>query len=86
MEFKPLNERVLIEPKQAEEKTAGGIYIPDTAKEKSQQGKVLAIGPEVKDVKPGDIVVFESFAGTEIGLEGKKMMILKIKDILGIIG
>ena len=85
MSFEPLNDRVLIEPGKAEEKTAGGIYIPDTAKEKSQEGTVIAVGPEAKGLKKGDKVIFESFAASEITLQGKKHVILKAKDVLGII-
>ena len=85
MEFIPLKDNVLIKPKNSEEKTSGGIYIPETAKEKSQEGKVIAIGEEVKALKKGDDVIYESFAGTEIKLDEKKHMVLKLKDVLGII-
>ena len=84
--IKPLADRVLIEPKEAETKTASGIYIPDTAKEKPQQGKVLAAGPGKKDepmeVKVGDQVLYGKYAGTEVTVEGKKYLIVKQSDIL----
>ena len=88
--LKPLADRVLVEPKEAEEKTASGIYIPDTAKEKPQRGTVVAAGPGKKDepmeVKPGDEVLYGKYAGTEIELDGDKLLIMRQSDILGIIG
>ena len=87
--IKPLADRVLIEPKEAETKTAGGIYIPDTAKEKPQQGTVVAAGPGKKDepmeVKVGDQVIYGKYAGTEVTLEDKKYLIVKQSDILAIL-
>ncbi|MBR6183104.1 chaperonin GroES [Bacteroidales bacterium WCE2004] len=87
--IKPLADRVLIEPKEAETKTASGIYIPDTAKEKPQQGKVLAAGPGKKDepmeVKVGDQVLYGKYAGTEVTVEDKKYLIVKQSDILAIL-
>lgn len=87
--IKPLADRVLIEPKEAETKTASGIYIPDTAKEKPQQGTVLATGPGLKDepmeVKKGDVVLYGKYAGTEVTVEDKKYLIVKQSDILAII-
>ncbi len=87
--IKPLADRVLIEPKEAETKTASGIFIPDTAKEKPQQGKVLAAGPGKKDepmeVKVGDEVLYGKYAGTEVTVEDKKYLIVKQSDILAII-
>ena len=87
--IKPLADRVLIEPKEAETKTASGIYIPDTAKEKPQQGTVLAAGPGKKDepmeVKVGDQVLYGKYAGTEVTLEDKKYLIVKQSDILAIL-
>ncbi|MBU1975550.1 MAG: co-chaperone GroES [Nanoarchaeota archaeon] len=86
MEFKPLNERVLVKPSEAEEKTAGGIYIPESAKEKSQEGTIVAVADKgCESLKVGDKVVYENFAGADINLDGKKHIILKIKDVLGII-
>ena len=87
--IKPLADRVLIEPKEAETKTASGIYIPDTAKEKPQQGTVLAAGPGKKDepmeVKVGDQVLYGKYAGTEVTVEDKKYLIVKQSDILAIL-
>ena len=87
--IKPLADRVLIEPKEAETKTASGIYIPDTAKEKPQQGTVLAAGPGKKDepmeVKVGDQVLNGKYAGTEVTVEDKKYLIVKQSDILAIL-
>lgn len=87
--IKPLADRVLIEPQEAQTKTASGIYIPDTAKEKPQQGKVIAIGPGKKDepmeVKAGDLVLYGKYAGTEVSLEEKKYLIVKQQDILAIL-
>ena len=87
--IKPLADRVLIEPKEAETKTVSGIYIPDTAKEKPQQGKVLAAGPGKKDepmeVKVGDQVLYGKYAGTEVTVEDKKYLIVKQSDILAIL-
>ena len=87
--IKPLADRVLIEPKEAETKTAGGIYIPDTAKEKPQQGTVIAAGPGKKDepmeVKAGDQVIYGKYAGTEVAVEDKKYLIVKQSDILAIL-
>ena len=87
--IKPLADRVVIEPKEAETKTASGIYIPDTAKEKPQQGTVLAAGPGKKDepmeVKVGDVVLYGKYAGTEVTVDDKKYLIVKQSDILAII-
>jgi chaperonin GroES len=92
--FKPLGGRVLIEPLEQEEMTAGGIILPETAKEKPQEGKVLAIGPGERDdtgkrlamdVKVGDKVLFAKYSGTEVKMNGKKLLILRESDILGII-
>lgn len=87
--IKPLADRVLIEPQEAQTKTAGGIYIPDTAKEKPQQGKVIAVGPGKKDepmeVKVGDVVLYGKYAGTEVTVEDKKYLIVKQQDILAIL-
>ena len=87
--IKPLADRVLIEPKEAEMKTASGIYIPDSAKEKPQQGAVIAVGPGKKDepmeVKVGDVVLYGKYAGTEVSVDDKKYLIVKQSDILAII-
>ena len=87
--IKPLADRVLVEPKEAETKTASGLYIPDTAKEKPQEGKVIAAGPGKKDepmeVKVGDEVIYGKYAGTEVTVEGKKYLIVKQSDILALL-
>jgi chaperonin GroES len=87
--IKPLADRVLIEPSPAEEKTAGGIIIPDTAKEKPQKGTVMAAGPGKKDepmtVKPGDVVLYGKYAGTEINVNGNDFLIMRESDILAIV-
>lgn len=89
MNIRPLADRVLIEPAEAEQKTASGIIIPDTAKEKPQRGKVIAVGAGTKDhemtVKVGDEVLYGKYSGTEIDIEGKKYMIMKEGDIYAII-
>ena len=89
MKVKPLADRVLIEPNPAKEKTAGGLFIPDTAKEKPLAGKVIAVGPGTADVKmkvkTGDQVLFSEYAGTEINIDGKDYLIMKQGDILAII-
>ena len=89
MNIKPLADRVLIEPKEAETKTASGLYIPDTAKEKPQEGIVLAAGPgkkeEPMEVKVGDKVLYGKYAGTEIVVEGKTYMMMRQSDSLAII-
>ena len=89
MNIKPLADRVLIEPAVAELKTAGGIIIPDTAKEKPQRGTVVAVGTGKKDepltCKPGDTVLYGKYAGTEISVEGKDYLIMREADIFAII-
>ncbi len=88
--FKPLADRVLIEPAAAEQVTASGIIIPDTAKEKPLKGKVIAVGPGKKDepmeVKVDSIVIYGQYSGTEIKIDGKDYLIMKQGDIYGIIG
>ncbi len=90
MNIKPLADRVLIEPAAAEEKTIGGIIIPDTAKEKPLKGQVLAVGNGTKDeemvVKTGDTVLYGKYAGTELEFEGKKYLVMRQSDILAILG
>jgi len=87
--IKPLADRVVVEPKEAEEKTASGLFIPDSAKEKPQQGVVVAVGPGTKDVtmevKAGDTVLYGKYSGTEVTVDGKKCLILRQNDILAII-
>ena len=93
MKFRPLHDRVLIKVLDSEEKTKGGIIIPDTAKEKPQEGEVVAVGPGAKnedgkvapmDVKIGDIVLFGKWSGTEVKIDGKEYSIMKESDIMGI--
>ncbi|MDI9573333.1 MAG: co-chaperone GroES [Bacteroidota bacterium] len=87
--LKPLADRVLVEPAEAEQKTAGGIIIPDTAKEKPQKGTVIAVGNGKKDepltVKVGDVVLYGKYAGTEINIDGKDYLIMRESDILAIL-
>ena len=90
MNIRTLADRVLIEPNAAEEKTLAGIYIPDSAKEKPLEGKVLAVGNGTKDeemiLKVGDTVLYGKYAGTEIELEGKKYLMMRQSDVLAVIG
>ena len=87
--IRPLADRVVLEPKEAETKTASGLYIPDTAKEKPQQGKVVDCGPGKKDepmeVKVGDEVLYGKYAGTEVTVEDKKYLIVRQSDIMAIL-
>ncbi len=94
MKLKPLGSRVVVEPIEAEEVTAGGIVLPETAKEKPQKGKVLSVGPGDRDedgdrikmdVEENDIVLFAKYAGTEIKVDGKKLLILRESDLLAIV-
>ena len=87
--IRPLADRVVIEPKAAETQTASGLIIPDTAKEKPQQGVVVAAGPGKKDepmeVKVGDVVIYGKYAGTEFHLDGKDYMIMRENDVIAVI-
>jgi chaperonin GroES len=94
MHFRPLHDRVVVRRIDADEKTAGGIIIPDTAKEKPQEGEVVAVGPGAHDdkgslvaltVKPGDRVLFGKWSGTEVRIDGEDLLIMKESDILGVI-
>ena len=89
LKIKPLADRVIIEPAAAEEKTASGIIIPDTAKEKPQKGTVLAVGSGKKDepmtLKAGDVVLYGKYSGTEINIDGKNYLIMRESDVLAII-
>ncbi len=94
LSLKPLGDRLVVEPIEQEEVTAGGIVLPETAKEKPQQGKVLAAGPGARDdegkriemdVKVGDKVLYAKYAGTEFKLDGKKLLILRESDLLAVI-
>ena len=93
--IKPLEDRILVRPEEGEETTASGIVIPDTAKEKPQEGTVLAVGPGKRsdsgdlipmDVSEGDRVIYSKYGGTEIKLEGEELLILSARDVLGIVG
>jgi chaperonin GroES len=93
--FRPLHDRVVVKRIEAEQKTAGGIIIPDTAKEKPQEGEVVAVGPGARDengklvaleVKAGDKILFGKWSGTEVKIDGQDLLIMKESDILGIIG
>jgi chaperonin GroES len=95
MAFRPLHDRVLVRRIEADEKTAGGIIIPDTAKEKPQEGEIVAIGTGTKaedgkvtplDVKAGDRILFGKWSGTEVRLDGEELLIMKESDIMGVIG
>ena len=94
MGFRPLHDRVLVRRVEAEEKTAGGIIIPDTAKEKPQEGEVVAVGPGTQaedgtvtalDVKAGDRILFGKWSGTEVRIDGEELLIMKESDILGVL-
>ena len=86
---KPLADRVLVEPAEAEEKTVGGIIIPDTAKEKPQQGTVIAVGGGKKDepmeLKAGDVVLYGKYAGTEVTVDGKNYLIMRQSDVVAVL-
>ncbi|MEI1250420.1 co-chaperone GroES [Rhizobium aouanii] len=94
MSFRPLHDRILVRRVDSEEKTKGGIIIPDTAKEKPQEGEVIAVGPGARndagqiqplDVKPGDRILFGKWSGTEIKINGEDLLIMKESDVMGII-
>jgi len=94
MKFRPLHDRVVVRRLEAEEKTAGGIIIPDTAKEKPMEGEVIAVGPGARDdagklvpldVKTGNRILFSKWSGTEVKLDGEELLIMKESDIMGII-
>ncbi len=94
MKFRPLHDRVVVKRIEEDTKTAGGIIIPDTAKEKPQQGEVVAVGPGARDeagkvvaldVKPGDRVLFGKWSGTEVKIDGEELLIMKESDILGVL-
>ena len=94
MKFRPLHDRIVVRRVEAEEKTAGGIIVPDTAKEKPQEGEVLAVGPGARDdtgqiqpldVKVGDRILFGKWAGTEIRLDGEEILIMKESDVMGVL-
>jgi len=96
MKLQPLDDRIVVRPSEAEEKTASGLVIPDTAKEKPQQGEVLAVGPGRRadatgelvplDIKTGDRVVYSKYGGTEITIDGEDLLILTSRDVLAKVG
>jgi chaperonin GroES len=95
MKFRPLHDRVVVKRLEGEEKTKGGIIIPDTAKEKPQEGEVVAVGPGIRDdagklvaldVKAGDRVLFGKWSGTEVKVDGQDLLIMKESDIMGVVG
>jgi chaperonin GroES len=83
--FKPLKERVFVSYSEEQDRTSGGLYIPDAAKEKPQRGRIEAVGSEVKSVKVGDEVLFDKYSGSKISFESTDYLILKEEDILGIL-
>ena len=94
MKFRPLHDRVLVRRVEAEEKTKGGIIIPDTAKEKPQEGEVIAVGPGARDdngkltpidIKAGDRILFGKWSGTEIKIAGEELLIMKESDVMGVV-
>jgi chaperonin GroES len=94
MNFRPLHDRVVVEPLSEDERTAGGIIIPETAKEKPMQGKVISVGPgsrgedgklQKPDVKKGDKILYGKWSGTEVKLEGKTLLIMRESDVMGIL-
>jgi chaperonin GroES len=94
MNFRPLHDRVVVKRIEEDTKTAGGIIIPDTAKEKPQQGEVIAVGPGARDeagkvvpldLKPGDRVLFGKWSGTEVKIDGEDLLIMKESDVLGVL-
>ena len=94
MKFRPLHDRILVRRVESDERTKGGIIIPDTAKEKPQEGEVIATGPGARneqgeivalDVKPGDRVLFGKWSGTEIRLDGEDLLIMKESDVMGVL-
>ena len=95
MQFRPLHDRVVVEPLEQEEKTAGGIIVPDTAQEKPMQGKVVAVGPGARDddgalqpldVKKGDTILYGKYSGTEVKIDDKEVLIMRESDVMGILG
>ncbi len=94
MKFRPLHDRVVIEPMEQEEKTPGGIIVPDTAKEKPMQGKVIAVGPGARnedgalqppDVKKGDTILYGKYSGTEVKIDNEELLIMRESDIMGVL-
>ncbi len=94
MKFRPLHDRVVVEPLEQEERTAGGIIVPDTAQEKPMQGKVIAVGPGARgedgalqppDVKKGDTILYGKYSGTEVKIDDKELLIMRESDIMGVL-
>ena len=95
MKIRPLHDRVMLKPLEAEQKTAGGIIIPETAQEKPQEGEIISVGPGAIDektgkrtpleVKPGDSVLFGKWSGTEVKIDGEELLIMKESDVMGVI-
>ena len=94
MKFRPLHDRVVVRRVESEEKTAGGIIIPDTAKEKPQEGEIIAVGPGARDesgklvpldVKAGDRILFGKWSGTEVKIDGQELLIMKESDVMGVL-
>jgi len=94
MKFRPLHDRVLVRRSEEEERTAGGIIIPDTAKEKPMQGEVVAVGPGARndkgeiiapDVKAGDVILFGKYSGTDVTIDGEELVIIKESDVMGVV-
>ncbi len=94
MKFRPLHDRVVVEPLEQEEKTAGGIIVPDTAQEKPMQGKVVAVGPGARgedgallppDVRKGDTILYGKYSGTEVKIDDKELLIMRESDIMGVL-
>jgi chaperonin GroES len=94
MAFRPLHDRVVVQAVESESKSAGGIIIPDTAKEKPSQGKVISVGPGARDndgklvaleLKKGDVVLYGKYSGTEVKIDGKDMLIMRESDVMGIV-
>jgi chaperonin GroES len=94
MQLKPLHDRIVVEPLEREEKTAGGIIVPDTAQEKPMQGKVLVTGPGARgedgallplEVKKGDTILYGKYSGTEVNIDGKDILIMRESDVMGIL-
>ena len=85
MKFKPLKDRVFVKYSEEAERTAGGLYIPESAKEKPQKGVIEAVGSEVKEIKVGDTILFDKYSGSKINIDNNEYLIIKEEDILGIV-
>jgi len=85
MKLKPLKDRVVVSYSEEPEKTAGGLFVPDSAKEKPQMGKVEAVGSEVKELKKGNVVLFDKYSGSKVNVDDKEQLVIKEEDILAIV-